>query len=226
VTHYGTRIGEACHEAQKVPIEPGWFAGIGDYLSAIGIYWWGVVAVLAAMERYVERLAPGFWRVWVDPWFTPQWRKLTLIFFICAGFMVANFRAFEERSAELRVALANAAKAQGERDTMKNQVNELQREIDRLKTTPPPKASKNPDALYQFGEEVATVSGASINLGNSLITFQIVRSAGKLDASREVEYRDFVLSCTGLPTAPPPNVVAGVSIGMSMGVNCRILKKQ
>jgi hypothetical protein len=187
-----------------MPVEPSWLGRIWEYLSAIGIYWWATLAVLLTVERLAERGFPGFWKARVDPWFTPVRRKQTLTIFVVLAFLLGNFRAFDDE----------------------------RREIDRLRLqltqapSSPTSSERNPDGLYQFGEEVATVAGASISQGNSLITFQMVRSAGKLDAAREVEYREFVLSCSGLPPAPPPDVMAGVVSSVSTGAQCAILSKR
>jgi hypothetical protein len=86
--------------------------------------------------------------------------------------------------------------------------------------------NRNPDSLYQYDEDVGSVVGALISQGNGLVTFQAVRSSGKLDASKEVEFRDYVLMCSGLPPAPPPNVITGVAISVSSGVQCTIIRRR
>lgn len=53
----------------------------------------------------------------------------------------------------------------------------------------------DPNALYQDGEIVAEVQGARIDRGNSLISFQSVRTQGNADRIREIEYQDWVLRC-------------------------------
>jgi hypothetical protein len=64
---------------------------------------------------------------------------------------------------------------------------------------------RNPNALYQDGEIVAEVDGAVPSQGNHIMTFRTVRTHGKADKNREVEYQDWVLNCPDLP-GPPPNV--------------------
>jgi hypothetical protein len=200
------------------PIEPSWFGRFWEYLSAIGIYWWAALAVLLTLERLTERIFPAFWKMWVDPWFTPVRRKQALILFAVVAFLYGNFRAFDDESKAARTALAAFSRVQGERDAAKLQVVDLQREIDRLKSQPPATSSRKMDSLYQLGEEVGTVRGAMTNFGNSSVSFQAVASNGKLDPSREVEYQDYVLRCNGLPQ---PALFLSATIG---GTQCTILR--
>jgi hypothetical protein len=81
-------------------------------------------------------------------------------------------------------------------------------------------SKRNPDGLYQLGEEVATTVQANIDIGNRLITFQEIRNAGKLDAKKEIEYRDFVLQCAELPPSP------GTFSSVSNGARCTILHRR
>jgi hypothetical protein len=88
---------------------------------------------------------------------------------------------------------------------------------------PPQPTSRDPDGLYQLNQEVGSVGPANIDQANSTVTFQGVRSAGKLDPTREVEYRDFILRCEGLPMAPPANSFSGTVISMSTEAHCKIV---
>jgi|SRR5215831_3596195 len=113
-------------------------------------------------------------------------------------------------------------------DQVATRINELRAELADTKKQlndlqhPP----RNPDGLYQLGEQVATVDGASIDRGNSLVVFQFVRSAGKLDPSKEVEFRDFVLQCVGLPLAAPTNAKSGFTSTVSGGAQCKIIPRR
>lgn len=176
--------------------DPGLLERVWEYLSAIGLYWWVALGVLLSAERICERYFHGFWKAWVDPWFTPQRRKHVLTLFAIVAFLYANFRAFDDQRRLARTATAGLNRIQSERKAS------------------PRAPSRNPDGLYQLGQEVATVVGAVIDEGNSLVTFPMVRSAGKLDATKEVEYRDLVLRCSGLPPAPPPNVMSGMTVSV------------
>lgn len=214
-----------------MPIELEWFARIWEYLSAIGIYWWAGLLALLALERIAERLFHNFWKKWLDPWLTPQRRKQALIIFAILAFLYGNFRAFDDESRMARTAASQKDFLQGQLNTangqigkLQNDVVKLQAEIERLRPQLPQKESGNPDGLYQLDELVGTVVGARVDQGNSIVTFQAVRAAGKMDQSRNVEYRNYILRCNGLPAAPPPNTIVGMAIGVSAGVRCTILE--
>jgi hypothetical protein len=76
-----------------------------------------------------------------------------------------------------------------------------------------PIEGRDPDGFYQLGDKVGTVGGAILDVGNSLVRFEIVRSAGKLDSTREIEYREFVIKCDGLAGASHPGTIVGTFVG-------------
>jgi hypothetical protein len=84
--------------------------------------------------------------------------------------------------------------------------------------------ARNPNALYQYGEAVAEVQGAVLSQANGTVTFQTIRSAGKADSTREVEYQDWVLRCPNLP-GPRPGTIVGQFSGMVVGETCTIVGK-
>jgi len=84
--------------------------------------------------------------------------------------------------------------------------------------------ARNPNALYQYGEAVAEVQGAVISQANGTVTFQAIRTAGKADAAREVEYQDWVLRCPDLP-GPRPGTFVGQFSGVVAGATCTIVGK-
>jgi hypothetical protein len=117
---------------------------------------------------------------------------------------------------------------------LKTQVSELQDRIkgleqqlvSRQETGRSPSAAasaRDPDGLYQLNEEVGSVGPANIDQGNGVVTFHGVRSAGKLDPTREVEYRNFILRCEGLPMAPRPGTFSGSVSSVSTGAQCKIV---
>jgi hypothetical protein len=85
----------------QVPTDIGWITRVWEYLSAIGLYWWGALAVLTALERYSDRLIPEKWKPTADNWIAP-------IFAFC----VANFMAFDEENNRLRAVQAGSGSAQ------------------------------------------------------------------------------------------------------------------
>lgn len=88
----------------------------------------------------------------------------------------------------------------------------------------PAQPARNPNALYQYGEVVAEVQGAVISQANGSVTFQVVRTFGKANPTREVEYQDWVLTCPHLPT-PPLGAIVGQFNGMLAGERCTIIRK-
>ena len=86
------------------------------------------------------------------------------------------------------------------------------------------RSMRNPNALYQYDEKVAEVQGAVISQANGVVTFQAIRTAGKADPAREVEYQDWVLRCPNLPK-PHPDVIIGQFIGVIAGAVCDIFRK-
>jgi hypothetical protein len=208
-----------------MPIEPTLFERIGDYITAIGIYWWTALAILLGLERIAERFFHNFWKVYIDPWFTPQRRKQVLLIFFVVAFCYSNFRAFQGERAENRVAISAVNNANTQIAELQKELAKLRQELAFVQRISPPKDvdARNPDGLYQLNELVGTVEGARVDQGNSLISFQAIRAYGKLDASKNVEYRNYTLHCDGLPQAPGPNTIVGVAIGVSIGARCSIL---
>jgi hypothetical protein len=100
--------------------------------------------------------------------------------------------------------------------------------IDRLKDQIPKREpDRDLDALYQFNQLIAMATGGRINLGNDLVTLDCVRSDGKLVASREVEYRNYILSCADLPAARTPGTVIGTFQDMAVGtIHCTIARSR
>jgi hypothetical protein len=94
------------------------------------------------------------------------------------------------------------------------------------------RAARDPDALYQLGQTVATVSGAQTDLGHSTIFFAQMRVSDRANPLRTFEYRDWVLSCDEdgqhlANGAPPPGVVAGTVVPqLVIGWTCTIVSER
>ena len=86
----------------------------------------------------------------------------------------------------------------------------------------PPAPPRDPDGLYQLGVQVGSVGPTRIDQANSVIDFNGVRSFGKLNANVEVEYRDFVLRCEGLPATPAG--FSGSVSSVSTFAHCQIVR--
>jgi hypothetical protein len=103
---------------------------------------------------------------------------------------------FEEKQYEglLREQLGDALK-----DVRNCKANVFMTLVDRMIPKEPPPIPRDPDGLYQYGEKVAEGQGAVINQANGIIEFQMVRSAGKADPSKDFEFRDWIVNCPGIP---------------------------
>ncbi len=86
-------------------------------------------------------------------------------------------------------------------------------------------SQRDPNALYQYGEVMGDVQGAVVSQSDSLVTFQVARSNGKADPTRDVEYQNWVIRCPDLPR-PRPNEMVGQFVGMVVGMKCTIVGKR
>jgi hypothetical protein len=76
-------------------VEPSWFTRIDDYISAVWTYWQSRVAVALMIERLIERAYPNLWAKYINPWFTPDIRRKTVLVLALLAFAWGNFRAFD-----------------------------------------------------------------------------------------------------------------------------------
>jgi hypothetical protein len=89
---------------------------------------------------------------------------------------------------------------------------------------------RDPDAFYQLGQKVATISGAQPDMPNGRILFYKIIGNDQLNPSHDFEYREWVLHCVDggqqLPSAkPPPNTVVGYAFpGVAIGFSCDIVR--
>jgi hypothetical protein len=170
-----------------------------EYLLSLFSHW---LPLMSAGPFLIDRLATWTiprWRRRFDEW--PH-RQRVLFSILLLGVFFAGFEAWKEE---------HDARLQAEK---------------RLTVPSAPAApAREPDSLYQLGREVGSVGSAEIDLGNSSVLFHGVRSAGKLDASREVEFRDYVLTCAGLPATPPGRSAGSMSL-VSTGAKCTILRRR
>lgn len=207
-------------------------ARLWDYSAAVLGYWQFWVAVALMIERATERLSPSWWKK-VDKRFSAEWRRRLLVGIAIIAFLYANFRAFNDERDKAIAATNEKNAVIGERDAVRTQAEDRQREIDRLNAriaaleAQIPKAipTRDPDGLYQLGQLVGSVGPARIDQGNGTVEFDGVRSAGNLNPNAEVEYRDFVLQCVGLPMAPSIGFSGTVS-SVSTGARCKILRQR
>jgi hypothetical protein len=156
--------------------EPSWFARIWEYLSSTGVYWWGAIAVLIALERYAERLFHNFWKTKVDPVLTPEIRKKILIIFALVAFAYGNFRAFDS-----------------ERQAKEQAIQAKEQAISEQKAAFP----RDQNSLYQSGIAVATTTEPQIDAISNIIVFPVVTSTKTLNNNIEYEFRDWKLTCSG-----------------------------
>jgi hypothetical protein len=148
-----------------------WIARLGEFLVAAGIYWWAALAVLLALERLAERWFHGFWKEWVDPWFTPARRKQALIIFALAALLIGTFRAWD-----------------AEREAKEQAIAERQKPL------------LDPTVLYQDGFPVASILEPHFDAATNTWAFQDAMTSRTLDLTKEFEYRTWKLLCSGTPT--------------------------
>ena len=89
--------------------------------------------------------------------------------------------------------------------------------------TPPPQP-RNPNALYQYDEPVAEAQGAVISQAQGTVTFQVVRTSGKADPTRDFKYQDWILLCPDVPRLPP-NIISGLTGAVAPGVKSPLSEK-
>lgn len=204
-----------------------------DYAFTVLGYWQFLVAVLLMIGRTTERLKPTLF-AWADNYFSVDWRRRIFIWAAIGAFLWANFRAFDDAQSRAIQMAGERNAAISQRDAANSLAADRQREIDRLnlriaaleaqRPAQPIAPPRNPDGLYQLDIEVGTVGPAYIDLGHSTVTFQGVRSLGNLDPTKEVEFRDFVLQCDGLPMAP--RGFSGSVSSVSTGARCDIVRRR
>lgn len=170
-------------------------------------------------------------------------RRWAVVVVLLSGILWAGFGAFQQQYDLAQTANSARSTANSERDAAITLSGERQKEIDRLsiqiaglqtqlsqfrnsQPSPTVKPERNPNQLYQYGEAVADVEGATVKQGNGIVIFQVIKTNGKADQGKNVEYQDWILHCPVLP-APPPNASVGLYIGMVAGPTvCNIIGKQ
>jgi hypothetical protein len=112
------------------------------------------------------------------------WKWAWIAAFIVVGIFTVVFSGRDRR---------NSDRAQ---EDLRQQISGLKDAIDNLtKPVPREKAEpeRDPDALYQNGNVVGTVTGARLTLNQSKVYFAHIKNAGHLDRNRPFEYRQYLL---------------------------------
>lgn len=161
---------------------------IWEYLLAAGIYWWGALAVLTAIERHSERLFPSFWKKHVDPWLTPMRRKQILVVCALFAFLIGNFRAFDEQNTRLR--------------EQRNEINRLNSQLERIH-----QRSEVKEQLQQFYVDVGPILERHLEKGTSDEEFKkyvsqaqawVDNTAGWIEENMGIPARERFLDRTGI----------------------------
>ncbi len=87
----------------------------------------------------------------------------------------------------------------------------------------PIQPARNPNALYQYKEMVATVQGAVVLQSQGTVSFQVIHATAQIDPTRELDYQDWVLLCPDLPK--PKQGFVGTTSTIVAGLNCRIVSR-
>lgn len=154
---------------------------------------------MSAGPFLADRMITWFWpwaRRWLDNW--PR-RRVFLFGVMLVGVFFAGYATWQEE---------RGLRAQAE---AKQQIA-------------PVSPARNPDGLYQLNELVAEVDGAREDRANGIVTFQTIKRSDKVDATKTVEYRNYLLRCNSLPKSPPPGSFSGFSDNTVIGGStCAIL---
>lgn len=170
-------------------------------------------------------------------------RRWLLALAAIAGVLWASFAAFQDQYIATRTTDAQRNYQLGRAEYWRGVATGRQQTIDDLNKRPPqmwatPLASsppapvmspRDPDALYQLDRQVATVSGAQIDLSHGAVIFTAIKGDPTLNPAKPLEYREWVIHCPDIKSQDVPgvrvfNYLTGPSVYGSE--RCEILRKR
>jgi len=200
------------------------------YVDLLQGHW---LAFMSAGPFLIDRLVTWLW-----PWGRRQLdnlphRRQLFLWLIIAGVFWSGFASWREQQHRAVLLADERNSAITERDAAKAEASDKQRKIDQLEgriavleaARPLTAPARDPDGLYQLGAMVGSVGPTRIDLARGIVEFSGVRSAGKLNPNADIEYRDLVLRCEGLPTPPIAGFMGTVS-SVSTGARCVIVRER
>lgn len=86
--------------------------------------------------------------------------------------------------------------------------------------------SRNPDGIYQHGEEVGRAQGVIERLHQGFIDFQAISAGGRFNPHQPFEYRDYVLDFGMAPNPNERKIIAAHVHQMFAGISARVVGKR
>lgn len=85
-------------------------------------------------------------------------------------------------------------------ESQRNRIDGLEATVRELRSSspsPPATAVRDPDGIFQFGQQVGSVKSAQVDESRGIAQFGAIVGAVKFNADSNFEYRDFVLHVKG-----------------------------
>ncbi len=189
---------------------------MSDFFSYLVSFWANWIPLVSTgaflgLDEAAKRLSPRA-KTFLNQIPQDKRRKIGFIFIFLAAFY-ASFTAWRgQHTGYLREHDARVTAETALSDYQKNSAD----------ISAPSRAERDPNALYQYDQEIGDIQGAVVSQSQSLVTFQMAHTNGKEDPTKPVEYQNWRLSCPGLP-AIPPNEFVGTFSGMADGIKCTII---
>jgi hypothetical protein len=193
-----------------------------EYLASFFSNWWALVSAGAffGIDEVAKRHWPALKeRLDAIPETT---RRSFEVIAIALAILYSGFASWQEVHSALKSSQGLLTKAEGQRDAWNKLIMEpggLNDQIQLLKgqlaaanavvaakpkeviryipsergTSPPTTELRDPDMIYQLGEPVASVIVARVFRDKGIVTFEQIKTEGKLNLQQPFEYRDYVL---------------------------------
>jgi hypothetical protein len=116
------------------------------------------------------------------------------------------------------------AQKDGTIESFKTQVSQIQQQLASRPQVPPSAVApiRDPDGVYQLGEQVGSVQAPQVDESKGVVAFIAIIGAGKLNADRDFEYRDFVLRIKSFGAETRSNISGQVNRALHQVV-CEIV---
>ena len=85
---------------------------------------------------------------------------------------------------------------------------------------------RNPDGIYQHGEEVGRAQGVIERLHQGFIDFQAINAGGRFNPHQPFEYRDYVLDFGMSPNPNEQKIIAAHVHQMFAGISARVVGRR
>ena len=97
-------------------------------------------------------------------------------------------------------------------ESQKTRIDDLEATIRELRSSQPSPApiARDPDGIYQLGAQVGSAQSPQVDESRGTVSFGAIVQAVKLNADRDLEYRDLVLHIRGIRTVTSGNLAGQV----------------